>query len=229
MRVRNKGIAVRTDPRPKVITLVGVNTPSDQYAVQADAYAEGLLYVVSGGGAGYAYRIESNAAASPSAGTLKVIIEADSVTGLVQDTTRVTLLKNRFRDVAIADAPPNAAVIGVTSVAVTASYYFWLQTHGAAAVLQEGELDVNLPVAASKITSGAVRLATVTIPDSFSGVRHGSSGFAVVPTIQPADARAERLAPVSGTGVVPDLPLGYVIDPGYDGAYALCHLTIEGG
>lgn len=229
MRVRNKGVAVRTDPNPSVVTLTGVNTPSDQSAVQANDYAEGLLYVISGGGAGYVYRIESNTKADSLTNTLKVIIEAGSVTGLAQTTTRITLLKNRFRDVALSDAPPSAAVIGVSSVAVAASAYFWLQTHGAAAVLQEGELAVNLPVAASKTTSGAVRLATVTVPNTFSGIRNDTGGLAVVPTIQPADARAERLAPVSGVGVVPDLPLGYVLDPGYDGAHALVHLSIEGG
>lgn len=227
MRVRNKGIAAHDGAN--TITLAGVNTSAGLASLLAGDYAEGMLYVVSGGGSGYVYRVESNAAADASTNTLKILIEADSIVGLVHNTTRVTLLKNRFRDVALADAPPSAAVIGVTPVAVTASYYFWLQTHGAAAVLQEGALAVNRPVAASRLTSGAVRLATVTIPNSFSGVRNDTGGLAVVPTIQPADTKAERLAPISGVGVVPDLPLGYVLDPSYDGAHALVHLSIEGG
>lgn len=224
--LRDKGIAVRTDTRLNVLT-INVELINDARITEG-LYSDGTLYVVSGGGAGQVYRIATNEVGDRVNNQLVVHLDTDSITGETS-ATRVTLFKNRFKDVAIASAPPNTAVIGATPIAVSASNYFWLQTHGAAAVIQEGRLDLYRPIAASKITSGAIKLAVVVIPDSFSGVRHGASSITVVPTIQPADTTAERLAPVSGVGVVPDIPLGYVLDPGNDGAHALVHLSVEGG
>ena len=190
----------------------------------AGDYNEGMLYVVSGGGAGHVYRIRRAEGADSTNNSMRVFLETNRL--IASDaSTRVTLYKNFFEDLAIAEAPPSAPVIGVSPAAVAADFYFWLQTQGAAAVLQEGGLQVNLPIAASPDRQGAVRHAVVVVPP-LSG-KYSASGVAVVNTIHPEDRGASRLMPVTGLGVVPETQLGYVIDPGYDGAQCLVHLDIE--
>lgn len=226
--LRDRGMGNQDDSRLNVVQ-IDLGKISDETArLPAGAYNEGLLYVVSGGGAGQVYRISASLAGVDSDNTLTVIIDGVRITGFNIATTRVTLLQNKFKTLAIAEAPPSTAVIGVSPAAVAANRFFWLQTHGAAAVLQEGGLQVNLPIAASPETSGAVGHAVVVVPPlSGASNPHGARSVAVVKTIHPEDRGASRLMPVTGLGVVPKTPLGYVIDPGYDGALALVHLDIE--
>ena len=193
----------------------------------AGEYDEGMLYVVSGGGAGHVYRILTAEGADSITNQMKVTIDGSPIS-FTTDSTRVTLYKNFFKDLVVAEAPPSAPVVGVSPVAVPINNHFWLQVQGAAAVLQEGGLQTNLPVAASSDAQGAVRHAVVVIPP-LSGTHnpHHARGVAVINTIHPGDRGQSRLAPVTGMGVVPQLTLGYVIDPGYDNAQALIHLAIE--
>ncbi len=196
-----------------------------------DEYAEGLLYVVSGGGAGHVYRILTSEASDSVTNNMRVFLDAVTLISADSDT-RVTLLKNFFKDLVISQAPPSAPVIGVSPVAVPLNHHFWLQTQGAAAVLQQGDLQINLPIAASPETAGAVRHAIVVVPDSDvtqeDEARSGFRSLAVVRYLLEGNQRTNRLAPVSGMGVVPETQLGYVIDTGgYDGAQALVHLDIE--
>lgn len=206
--------------------LINVSVPD---TVNQDEFEDGLVYVYTGGGAGIVYNVEGNTQVTASSTQMTLNLDVVTTQGISTSTSRVSVFKNRFKALTIADAPPSAAVVGVTPQAITASYYFWLQTHGAAAVLQEGPLWDYKPIAASHEASGAVRLATVTVPDSHAGLRHGSEGLALTPTLQPdGDAyRAEVIAPVSGIAVVSDVPLGYVLHPRDDGNHALVYLTID--
>ncbi len=194
-------------------------------------YAEGLLYVVSGGGAGHVYRILTSEAADSTNNNMAVTLDAGSgIISFSANSTRVTLYKNFFKDLVLSQAPPSAPVIGVSPVAVPLGNHFWLQTQGAAAVLQQGDLQINLPIAASPETAGAVRHAVVVIPrDEVVGANQADHRtVALLNTRFQGDAHAGRLAPVTGLGVVPETSLGYVIDTGgYDGAQALVHLDIE--
>ncbi len=226
--LRDRGMAIQTDPRENVAQIALGRVINSDQSLPIGRYDEGLLYVVSGGGAGRVYRISTSEAGNNDDNELKVTLDAVRIVGRNNSTTRVTLLKNFFKDLAIAEAPPSAAVIGVSPTAIAASRYFWLQTHGAAAVLQEGGLRVTLPIAASPDRQGAVRHAVTVVPP-LSGAHnpHDAKGVAVVNTIHPGDRGASRLMPVTGLGVVQEIPLGYVIDPGYDGALCLVHLNIE--
>ena len=190
-------------------------------------YDEGLMYVISGGGAGHVYRISSIATPDLANSQLTITLDVLDLIGFVSTTTRVTLFQNKFRALVIASAPPGAAVLGISPVAVAVDQFFWLQTTGAAAVLQESDLQVNLPIAASLETGGAVRASVVTVPP-LSGAHnpHSARSLAAVTTNNPEN-RGTRLAPVSGLGVVPEVTLGYVIDPGYDNTQCLVHLAVE--
>ena len=225
--LRDKGLAQQTDPRPNVVQ-VAVNVINSDQSLPIGRYNEGLLYVVSGGGIGRVYRISTSEAGDNDNNELKVVLDAARLVGRNNSTTRVTLLRNKFKDLAIAESPPSAAVVGVTPAAVAAGRYYWLQTHGAAAVLQQGGLDAGRPIAASARAEGAVKHAVVVVPDYDVGSGHTTRSVAVVNVITPGDGDAERLAPVTGISVVPEVSLGYVLDTGYDGTLCLVHLSVEG-
>jgi len=228
MLVRDKTVVLpSSNPSDKIIIIAtGEIVSEDRLALEE--FNEGLLYVVSGGGAGHVYRIVHSARPDLLNNQLTVTIDAEEIIGYAAATTRVTLFQNKFKGLAIADAPPSAPVIGISPVAVPVDEFFWLQTTGTAAVLQEGELQTNLPVASSSDAQGAVRHAVVVVPPLSGATNpHDARSVAVVNTIHPEDRGGSRLAPVTGLGVVPQLTLGYVIDPGYDDAQCLVHLNIE--
>ena len=226
--LRDRGLATQTDPLDNVVQIALGSVVNSDQSLPVGRYEEGLLYVVSGGGAGQVYRVRSSEKGDETNNELKVVIDAARIVGRVNSTTRVTLFKNFFTELVIAEAPPSTAVIGISPAAVPANEYFWLQTHGAAAVLQEGGLQVNLQVAASPEREGAMRHAVIVVPPLSGDTNpHDARSVAVVNTRHPEDRGASRLAPVTGLGVVPETALGYVIDPGYDGAQALVHVDIE--
>ncbi len=192
----------------------------------AGDYNEGMLYVVSGTGAGHVYRILKAEGADSTTKQMKLTIDGHPIS-FTTDSTRVTLYKNFFKSLEIAGAPPSAPVIGVSPIAVPIDNHFWLQVQGATAVLQESDLQVNLPIAASLETSGAVRAAATVVPPLSGATNpHSAQSLATVLTRNPEN-RGTRLSPVSGMGVVPEVSLGHVIDPGYDGAQCLVHLAVE--
>ncbi|KKL54947.1 hypothetical protein LCGC14_2260340, partial [marine sediment metagenome] len=82
----------------------------------AGEYNEGMLYVVSGGGAGHVYRIRNAEGADSTTNQMKLTVDGSPIS--FSTTTRVTLYKNFFKALVIAEAPPSAPVIGVSPVAV---------------------------------------------------------------------------------------------------------------
>lgn len=106
---------------------------------------------------GHCYRIRSHAAIAASAigaiclyDPLKVAIAAD---------TEVGVFPSQYRKVIQAPATtPTDIVIGVAPRAVTASYYFWLQTWGPCAVLNgnSATVGVGTQVLRSVTTAGSV-------------------------------------------------------------------------
>ncbi len=234
VRLRNKGFAVMTSQRDDVLKLALNDVPQIE-TYRAGEFDEGLLYVVSGGGAGHVFRVAHSETGDAVNNELTIVVDTGAIkdqtrlVGFNRGTTRATLLKNRFKGLVIADAPPETTVAGVPPAAVTADQYFWLQTHGACAVLQDGMLENYRPIMASPATPGAVRLATVVVPNPGTvDDLHDAHGVAVVDAIiKLGDRGATRLAPVTGVGVVPEVQFGYVLDEGYDGAHALVHLAIE--
>ena len=103
--------------------------------------------------------------------------------------------------------------LGVVPVAVTASYYFWLQTGGPAIVLQDGKLFENRDVIPSHRVRGATQ----------------SAGSAIVSDTVVMDALAnERLVEVPAPeGAVPSNAFGYALDPRVDTDYALVQMELD--
>lgn len=129
-------------------------------AVVADEYKDGYLYVNDAGAdtttEGYLYRIKSHPAAAASATCAFTLYEDSPLKIALTTNSEVSLVHNEFRAVIIHPSPPTADVVGVTTCAVLANEYCWLQTRGPAAVLTEGTIVQARSVVPSSTTDGAV-------------------------------------------------------------------------
>ena len=112
----------------KDISWVAVGT------ITKDLYEQGWLVVNGGTGAGQTHKIYKNEAISAS-GSGKIYLNDGLVTAL-DTTSDVTLYKSLFNGVGVGTpgVAQQALALGTNPVAVTASYYFWLQTYGWACI-----------------------------------------------------------------------------------------------
>ena len=128
-------------------------------AIAADEFAEGWLHVNDGTGEGYAYRIKGNDQMDASAaGTVFLY---DSVRVALVAASTVSLTHSKYYGVIIHPSPPTAQLVGVTNIAVTASYYFWAQTKGPCAVPNDNASTPNVQGAlcrASEVHDGFIAL-----------------------------------------------------------------------
>jgi|SRR3990167_6635403 len=205
--------------------------------IPADEYRDGLLFVNDNSGEGHVYVIAGNPAINPPSVTADFTLSAPPHL-TVGTASRVTLLRNRYQKVVQYSPSQGTPVLGITPVAVAANSYFWLQTGGPCAALQQDDLLENLPVAASDITNGAVAVATNVVPQYGFGTDSSSkdaSGYAVVRAPggnivagSRGGGNRERLAAVSGLAVVPNRSIGWCVNARQHGQHALVWLTLEG-
>lgn len=179
--------------------------------MELDDYKDGVAYFNDGPNQGHSYVIVGSSKTAMT-GTLTVTINAGLEVALTT-SSKATLIKNRYDGVRITEPAPVERVLGVAPVAVTASYYFWLQTGGPAVVLQDGELYENRDVIPSSRIRGAAQTA----------------GAANVAETVVMDALGnERLIEVAAVpGTVPSNVFGYAMDPRANTDYALVQMELE--
>lgn len=145
-------------------------------AATANQYAGGYLSVNDGPGVNV-YRIKSNTAAL-SAGSITVTLESDE--GLTVATTtssKFSLYPGPFSSTVVSTGATSALQAnGVSNVLVPATYSYWSQVAGYAAVLSDGIIAKNT----SAIVSPSVAGAAVT--DGTSGILE-RIGFAPEATV----------------------------------------------
>ena len=231
----NLAVAVAKSPTASTISVT-----VKQAKVDTDDYKDGFLYINDVDGQGYVYDVISNLSVGASeAGTAcAVTIDSELVVALTT-SSEATLIKNPYKGVTLPLLKAFAPIAGVTPVAVAANSYFWLQVRGPAAVLQEGTLYVGKPVALSNKTRGAVTLAKQVIPvpsNTYGEV--GGDGLteafdftqdALKTRIRAAavtTSPTEVLTEISGAATLPEVILGYCLDPRADTEYALIDLRI---
>lgn len=107
--------------------------------VAADDWAEGFLHIVNDTGEGLQYKIKSNTAAAI-ASDYTVTLYDPIITALAA-TTDVILSKSPYAGVLLA-ADDLSLCMGVSTIPVQASFYFWSQTGGVGMVLQNGSTGV---------------------------------------------------------------------------------------
>ena len=102
----------------------------------ADGGAEGYLYINGGTGVGQCRKIKSHEKLSTTDEALFTLYEPWKV-ALVAGNSQCGLAENPYSNVVVAAAQATlgpAPPIGVATIALTASYYFWAQSGGPAAV-----------------------------------------------------------------------------------------------
>lgn len=111
-------------------------TISSSITVAANALAGGYLSVVVTPGQGYTYRIAGNTAVTGAAGM--VVYLEDPIEVALTTSSRVIVAPHPYAGTVIEPGTPTGVIAGVPNRIFTASYYYWIQTHGACAVLFTG-------------------------------------------------------------------------------------------
>lgn len=123
-------------------------------AIAVGEFAGGWLIVNDDTGEGFAYQIRTNdAIATSAAGTIYLY---DRVKTTLGASATVSLTHGQWANTIIHPSPPTAVLTVVAPIAITADYFFWGQTYGPAAMLQQGVLYEGQHVMASRTVDGAV-------------------------------------------------------------------------
>ena len=112
-------------------------TTSTSLTVTKNQYKDGYAYVNDGAGDGEVYRIKSNTAVASATGLELTVDEPDGIRTAMTTGTRFGLMYSPYKDIHIVDGngTQTTGVVGITTIAVTADYFCWVQTAGPAAVL----------------------------------------------------------------------------------------------
>lgn len=119
----------------------------------ANEYAEGFAVNIT---TGKYYKIKSHPAAALS--TALTLTLYDAIDVAIPITDDIDLVHNPYYGVIISVADQADIVMGVPPIAVTADYYFWLQTRGVAAVLMDETTGRGDTVTTGTGTVGAVEV-----------------------------------------------------------------------
>ena len=132
-------------------------TEENTRAITANMFADGMLTVTGGTGAGDSYRIRSHPAITQN--TTGVFTLLDPLrTAWVIANTDVTITQSKYR-VQEGNTDQLAIPVGVPLVDVTDEYYFWAQVSGPCATLADEAFGVGLDeklVSCGSATAGAV-------------------------------------------------------------------------
>ena len=144
-----------------VAAAIGAYTVTVVTAAAVTTGEEGYLQINDGTGEGHNYKIKSTKAnASTATSTDVELYDAVAVALVASGTSQATILLNQYEACAPATAITDI-LLGVANIAVTAEYYFWLQTWGLACVLSEGTPAAGTRVELAITTSaGGVTSAT---------------------------------------------------------------------
>ena len=111
-------------------------TSGTSLTVTKDQYKDGYIYINDGPGQGEIYQVKSNTAVSSATGLSITIDEEDGFATALTTSSLFGLMYNPYKDIKIidGDGTMTTGVLGVTTTAVTADYFCWIQTAGPASV-----------------------------------------------------------------------------------------------
>ena len=164
--VSGSGLLASATATENLSTHTTVYLTSKSVAITVDQYADGSLNVLGPAGSayiGHIHKIKSNESAAVSS---KVKFVLEPTDGLKVDwkagTTSVSLRKSPFKDLIPMDAATVIAPpMGAVPVAVSASFFFWVQRHGEASIKQSATAVTDgAPIMASTVTACSITLAS---------------------------------------------------------------------
>uniref|UniRef100_A0A6M3KV46 Uncharacterized protein n=1 Tax=viral metagenome TaxID=1070528 RepID=A0A6M3KV46_9ZZZZ len=109
-----------------------------------DGAKEGYIYVNGGTGIGQCRKIKHHEAFVTTGTALVEVYEPWKVAPIAGDT-EVGLAENSYSNVVVAAAGVTAPPVGVATIAITASYYFWAQSGGPCAVTCHAAIAHGVP------------------------------------------------------------------------------------
>ena len=166
------------------IGATSVTITNNTTAITANMYKDGYLLVNDEAGEGQLCKIKSHPAATATASCVLTLYDEFALTVALTIASQVGLRKSSYQDVVVNPTTPTGIPIGVCPIAVTAAYYFWLQTWGPAAVLTNGTVIRGLTVAPGATTAGSVDVYPLNSVD-------GSGQQPVVGWVETVGATAE--------------------------------------
>lgn len=125
-------------------------------AQTADVFADGYAaFYDAGASDAYTYLVKGNSALATS-GTSSYIDLYDELHIALNTDDQVSLITNPYKAVVTGSSTSAlaGAVMGVPPIAVTSTYYFWLQTWGPCAVMISAALDFDEYITISDTTAG---------------------------------------------------------------------------
>ena len=120
----------------------------------ADYYNEGYIHINDVTGQGQLLRIKDHPAADASA-TL-VLTLYDPLKTAITTSSKADLISSNYKSINTAATTHVGVIVGVSTIAMTANYYGWIQTSGPCSVLTSGTLVLGQAAVRSDTAAGAV-------------------------------------------------------------------------
>jgi len=145
--------------------LITLTAATDSHT--ADKFKDGFLSVYDGSaaqGVGQTYTIKSNTAAGAGA-DFTVTLYDKFIVSVLAGTATANVVKHPYDAIVICNSTITGIPVGDPLIAVTISYYCWVQTYGPCCVLGDGTWAYATGLAASNATSGALEVSDGALPD----------------------------------------------------------------
>lgn len=120
----------------------------------ADYYNEGYIHINDVTGQGQLLRIKDHPAADASA-TL-VLTLYDPLKTAITTSSKADLISSNYKSINTAATTHVGVIVGVSTIAMTANNYGWIQTSGPCSVLTSGTLVLGQAAVRSDSTAGAI-------------------------------------------------------------------------
>jgi hypothetical protein len=150
-------------------------------APTVNAFEDGYVVTVDGTGQGQMLAVASNTGGATT--TVLQLMNPIRV-ALVAGVTKASVFVNQYADVIKSAAAPSSGILGVAPIGVTASYYFWLQVAGPAAVVQAA---ANEPAAGKLAVVSEGTAGAAEVFDGSSAAESGAIGMCLSSTVEAAD------------------------------------------
>ena len=154
-----ENLAATTDHRDLVVAAASAGAKSITVtlggtAATVDYYNEGYIHINDAAGQGQLLRIKDHPAADSEA-TL-VLTLYDPLKTAITTSSKADLIASNYKSINTAATTHVGVIVGVSTIAMTANYYGWIQTSGPCSVLTSGTLVLGQAAVRSDTTAGAV-------------------------------------------------------------------------
>ena len=141
-------------------------------AITANQYNNGYLIINDDAGEGFTYLVIQHPASSAGSEEIAFRIKPTLQAVITVDVSDASLVQNPHSNILITSGDVADFPVGVTPIAISASFYFWLQTGGIAAVLSD---TTTAPVSGQPITIGDATYGAVEVIGSVTDPIVGQS------------------------------------------------------